>query len=153
MNDISQLVNPPLNKATEKRKTHGREILSSEHLKEIGRLAGQAVQEEESPTVRVTLTPCMTGEGIAFLSLPHLPARLNVWQSAVLLNCTEEDVRILARLGVLPKLNEAPGTTLFIALADIEALMASSKGMKRLTLTLNAYWSAKAAAKKNGKQE
>ena len=151
MNDISQLANTPVKKVAEKGKSSGREILTAEHLKEIGRLANQTVHEEEVATVRVTLTPCMTGEGIAFLSLPHLPARLNVWQSAVLVNCTEEDVRILARLGVLPKLNEAPGTTLFIALADIEALKVSAKAMKRITLTLNAYWAAKAAAKKAGK--
>jgi len=79
----------------------------------------------------------MPAEAVAFLSLIHLPWRLTLWQASVLSGFSEENLRVLIALGLIPVLNEGVGTTIFISLPELMAIMSNPNSIRELTQTIN----------------
>lgn len=79
----------------------------------------------------------MSAEAVAFLCLLHHPWRLNLWQASVLSGFTEDDLRELIALGLFPVLNEGAGTTIYIALTELTAIMTNPDLVRELSRTIN----------------
>lgn len=79
----------------------------------------------------------MPAEAVAFLSLIHLPWRLTLWQTSVLSGFSEENLQDLIALGLIPVLDEGAGTTIFISLPELMAIMSNPDSIRELTQTIN----------------
>lgn len=69
------------------------------------------------------------------LNLHRLPARLKVEEVSLLLGCSVDDLRILARAGVLRPLGGSipPNAVKYYAAIDIEALMSDRSFLDKMT--------------------
>ena len=76
-----------------------------------------------------------TDPKLSVLNLHRLPARLKVEEVALLLGCSVDDLRILARAGVLRPLGGSvpPNAIKFYASVDIEALMLDRSFLEKMT--------------------
>jgi hypothetical protein len=79
-----------------------------------------------------------------------LPARLLAGQVAKLLNCSTEDVSILASAGKLRALgNPKPNSVKFFSAVEIIALLADPDWLDEATKTISQHWRRK-NARRNG---
>ncbi len=85
----------------------------------------------------------MTAEAVAFLCLLHYPQRLNLWQASVLSGFSEDDLRELIALGLLPLLNEGRGTTIYISLTELMSIMTNPDLVREFSQTINRIHRAK----------
>ena len=85
------------------------------------------------------------------LNLRRLPARLNVAQTAALLNCGDHDIPILVSRGLLKPLGHPqPNAVKYFAPTDVLELAGDSERMGRICDTIHEYWRGKNAAKSSG---
>ena len=72
------------------------------------------------------------------LNLHRLPARLKVEEVSLLLGCSVDDLRILARAGILRPLGGPipPNAIKYYAAVEIEALMADRSFLEKMTRTI-----------------
>lgn len=82
------------------------------------------------------------------LNLHRLPARLKVEEVSLLLGCSVDDLRILARAGILRPLGGQvpPNAVKFYAAVEIEALMSDRSFLDKMTRVI-----LKSHRAKNGK--
>jgi hypothetical protein len=79
-----------------------------------------------------------------------LPARLLAGQVAKLLNCTTDDVAILASAGKLRALGKPkPNSVKFFSSIELIALLADPDWLDEATKTISQYWKRK-NARRNG---
>ena len=97
---------------------------------------------------RIELVPVHVRE---LLNVRRLPARLNVPQTAALLNCGEHDIPLLVRRGLLKPLGHPPPNAMkYFAPTEILELAGDSKRMGQICDAIHDYWRGKNAAKSNG---
>jgi hypothetical protein len=73
-----------------------------------------------------------------------LPARLHATQVAKLLNCTPEDVAILASSGKLRALGKPrPNAVKFFSTIELITLLANREWLDDVTKTISSYWRRK----------
>lgn len=78
------------------------------------------------------------------LSLPRLPARLNVDQAAQFLGFQEHDLPILVAAGLLKPLGRpSPNSTKHFAAVDLEQLSGDVKWLCRATEAVQNHWHRK----------
>ena len=77
-------------------------------------------------------------ERMELLCSRRLPARLKAEEVSVLLGCSQDDLRILARAGVLRPLGGSipPNVVKYYAAIDIEALMSDRSFLEKMTRAL-----------------
>ena len=81
--------------------------------------------------------------------LGQLPARLNVEQTAWVLNCQEHDVPVLVSSKLLKPLGNPPQNgTKYFATKEILELVEDEKWLHRVTLTIYQHWQKRNAHKK-----
>jgi len=79
-----------------------------------------------------------------FLSLPILPARLNVEQAAHYLGFQEHDLPILTAAGLLRPLGRpSHNSTKYFATVELEKLRADTKWLAKSTDAVQAHWRRK----------
>jgi len=85
-------------------------------------------------------------EKLALLNSRRLPARLDVAQTAALLNFGEHDIRILCNSGLLPPLGKpATNAPKYFAAAEVAALAESREWLEKATKAIAGRWRAKNA--------
>jgi hypothetical protein len=90
-----------------------------------------------------------TAERLELLSTRRLPARLKTEEVSVLLGCSQDDLRILARAGILRPLggNIPQNAIRYYAAVEIETLMSDSAFLDKMTRAI-----LKSHRAKNGKE-
>ena len=82
-----------------------------------------------------------------------LPGRLHATQVAKLLNCSTEDVAILARAGKLPPLGKPrPNAVKYFSAIEVIGLLADRDWLGEVTKTISAYWRRKNERRKGAPQ-
>ncbi len=83
-------------------------------------------------------------EKLALLNCRRLPARLDVAQTAALLNFGEHDIRHLNGIGLLAALGKpAPNAPKYFAAAEIIALSQNREWLEKATKAISAHWRKK----------
>ena len=86
--------------------------------------------------------------------LGQLPARLNVEQTAWVLNCQAHDVPVLVSSKLLKPLgNPPPNGTKFFATKEVMELARDEKWLHRVTFTIYQHWQKRNARKKEQSPE
>jgi hypothetical protein len=90
----------------------------------------------------------MSGEfvhaAITAWAAKDLPGRLHAAQVAKLLNCSAEDVAILASAGKLRPLGKPrPSAVKYFSSIELIALLAEREWLDEVTKTISAYWRRK----------
>jgi hypothetical protein len=90
----------------------------------------------------------MSGEfvhaAITAWAAKDLPGRLHAAQVAKLLNCSAEDVAILASAGKLRPLGKPrPSAVKYFSTIELIALLAEREWLDEVTKTISAYWRRK----------
>jgi hypothetical protein len=87
---------------------------------------------------------------LATWAAKHIPARLLAEQVAKLLNCSTDDVAILASAGKLRALGKPkPNSVKFFSSIELIALLANPDWLDEATKTISQYWRRK-NARRNG---
>jgi len=87
---------------------------------------------------------------LAAWAAKDLPARLHATQVAKLLNCSAEDVAILASSGKLRPLGKPrPSAVKYFGAVELFALLADRNWLDDVTKTISAYWRRKNERRKN----
>jgi hypothetical protein len=74
----------------------------------------------------------------------ELPGRLHAAQVAKLLNCSAEDVAILASAGTLRPLGKPrPSAVKYFSAVELMTLLADREWLDEVTKTISAYWRRK----------
>ena len=82
-----------------------------------------------------------------------LPARLHATQVAKLLNCSAEDVAILASAGKLRPLGKPrPSAVKYFGTVELITLLADRNWLDEVTKTISAYWRRKNERRKSSIQ-
>jgi hypothetical protein len=85
--------------------------------------------------------------------LGQLPARLNVEQTAWVLNCQAHDVPVLVSSKLLKPLGNPPQNgTKYFATKEVLELAQDEKWLHRVTLTIYQHWQKRNARKKDSLQ-
>lgn len=105
------------------------------------------------PTAQPKNPAGMSAEAVAFLCLLTYPARLNLWQTSVLLGVNEDGIRKLIKAEVLNPLNIREGTEIYFAHIYIVAVSQSLEKLSEITQTLNQIWADRNAEVKAAKKE
>lgn len=91
----------------------------------------------------------MSEEEYKFLLLRRLPVRLTVEQVTWLLNCSEEDVRVMMSAKLLKPLGKpAQNGTKYFATKVILTLADDVKSLDRITAATQQHWQGRNARKK-----
>ena len=87
----------------------------------------------------------MRDEQHRFLTLlGHIPARLNVEQTAWVLNCQQHDIPILVAARLLKPLgNPQPNSVKYFAATELLEISKDPAWLSRLTITLGRHWQSK----------
>ena len=93
------------------------------------------------------LSSSLTGaEKLALLNCRRLPARLDVAQTAALLNFGEHDIRFLSSAGLLVALGKpAPNAPKYFAAAEVVALAENREWLEKATKAISGRWREKNA--------
>ena len=82
-----------------------------------------------------------------------LPARLHAAQVAKVLNCSAEDVAILASAGKLQPLGKPrPNAVKYFSAIELMGLIADREWLDEVTKTISAYWRRKNERRKSALQ-
>jgi hypothetical protein len=99
------------------------------------------------------MTDDLTKMALATWAAKDLPARLLAGQVAKLLNCSTDDVAILASAGKLRALGRPkPNSVKFFSAIELIALLADPDWLDEATKTISQYWRRK-NARRAGNQE
>jgi hypothetical protein len=86
----------------------------------------------------------VTAAAISAWAAKDLPGRLHASQVGKLLNCSSEDVAILASAGKLRPLGKPrPSAVKYFSAIELIALLADREWLDEVTKTISAYWRRK----------
>jgi hypothetical protein len=89
-----------------------------------------------------------------FLNVRRLQGRLNVRQTAALLNCGEHDIPVLVNRGLLTPLGHPPPSAQkYFSPVEVLQMAGDSEKMGQICDVLYRHWQTKNAAKSNGKHQ
>ena len=89
-----------------------------------------------------------------FLNVRRLQGRLNVRQTAALLNCGEHDIPVLVSAGLIKPLGHPPpNAQKYFAPVEILQLAGDSERMGQICDVIYRHWQAKNAAKTGARQK
>jgi hypothetical protein len=90
------------------------------------------------------LTPTIAGKSFDPLSVPRLPARLDVDQTARLLGFAAHDIPLLVRAKLLQPLGKpAPNAPKYFSSVAIEELHSNQNWLSAATKAVSQYWKTK----------
>ncbi len=105
------------------------------------------VGKRTSPSVGVELVPAPVRD---LLNVRRLQGRLNMRQTAALLNCGEHDIPVLVSQGLLTPLGRPPANAMkYFAPTEVLELAGDRERMGQICDALYEHWRAKNAAKSN----
>lgn len=114
----------------------------------INELVAPTARTCNSNSSRVEIVPAHVRD---VLNLRRLPARLNVAQTAALLNCGDHDIPILVSRGLLKPLGHPqPNAVKYFAPTDVLELAGDSGRMGQICDAIHEHWRGKNAEKSNG---
>jgi hypothetical protein len=89
-------------------------------------------------------SPCMNDDAFRFLSLPRLPGRLTIAQTATLLGVANHDIAVLIRSGLLRPLGRPePNAPKFFSSKVVEGLANDPDAMDKVTKAIAKGWRIK----------